>query len=183
MDNPSRTGTTYPFIAGMMYKLGGNKNGVPRGKAYFSALKKNGSRLQTSSTQTLTSLKGGSIKLGLVQNTVAIGAAAKDPTLHVVYPAPLTQVPAAIGIAAKAPTAEQAEARKFIAFVLTTYGQADMQAATKSDGSLYYPVLNGITPLKTVPPLGTVETQRITPYVWGPREASINSWFSSHIAK
>jgi len=42
-------------------------------------------------------------------------------------------------------------------------------------------VLNGVKPLPALPSLGSVSTQRIDPYTWGPRESSINSWFDSSI--
>lgn len=36
-------------------------------------------------------------------------------------------------------------------------------------------------PLKALPSYASVKAQTLNPYVWGPREAQINSWFDSKI--
>jgi iron(III) transport system substrate-binding protein len=182
ISDPSRTGSTFPFIAGMMYDLGGD-NGVRKGERFFESLKKNGLVVHTTSYQTLGSVTSGEIEIAVVQNSAAIGYAAKRPTLRVAYLPPITALPSAIGIDAKAPAAEQAEAKQFVNFVLSQSGQAVMEAGTRLDDSLYYPVVHGIAPLKTLPPLTTIKMQAITPYVWGPREASINKWFDAKITR
>ena len=64
------------------------------------------------------------------------------------------QSSAAIGIDAKAPAAEQAEAKQFIEFVLSPAGQKVMQSGDPTGDSLYYPVLQGVSPLSSLPSLG-----------------------------
>ncbi|MCL2417704.1 MAG: extracellular solute-binding protein, partial [Conexibacteraceae bacterium] len=177
MNDPSQSGPTFPFIAGMMNHLGG----ISKGKAFFAKLKSNGLIVNPTNGPTLQALTNGQIKLALVQSSAGIGAALGDKDLKVKFLSPATLLPSAIGIDAKAPAAVQQEAEKFIEFVLSKQGQHVMQTGDPTGDSLYYPVLNGVKPLPALPSLGSVSTQRISPYTWGPREASINSWFDSSI--
>ena len=182
MNTPSQSGPTFPFIAGMMNYLGGT-NGVSKGEAYFEKLKANGLVVHTTNGVTLQALTSGQIKLALIQSSAGIGAKHTDPTLAVKYLAPITLLPSAIGIDAKATKTEQTEAKEFVKYVLSKTGQQVMQSGTPTGDSLYYPVLNGEKPLKTLPSLASVKTQNITPYVWGPREDTINTWFVTNITK
>jgi iron(III) transport system substrate-binding protein len=177
MNDPSQSGPTYPFIAGMMNYLGG----VSQGKAFFSKLKANGLVVNATNGPTLQALTNGQIKLALVQSSAGIGAALGDKSLKVKYLNPVTLLPSAIGIDAKAPKAEQLEAEKFIEFVLSAKGQHVMQTGDPTGDSLYYPVLTGVKPLSALPSLAGVATQRIDPYTWGSRESAINTWFDSSI--
>jgi iron(III) transport system substrate-binding protein len=178
MNDPSQSGPTYPFIAGMMNYLGG----VSKGEQFFSTLKSNGLVVNQTNGPTLQALTSGRIKLALVQSSAGIGAALGDKSLRVKYLDPVTLLPSAIGIDAKAPAAEQAEAKRFIEFVLSPAGQKVMQSGDPTGDSLYYPVLNGVAPLSSLPSLAGVKTQKIDPYHWGPLEAQINSWFDNNIA-
>lgn len=177
MNDPSQSGPTYPFIAGMMNYLGG----VPKGKQFFAKLKANGLVVNPTNGPTLQALTNGQIKLALVQSSAGTGAALGDRSLRVKYLSPATLLPGCIGIDAKAPKAEQQEAEKFIAFVLSKAGQRAMQTGDPTGDSLYYPVVRGVRPLKGLPPLASVRTQRLNPYTWGGRESSINSWFDASI--
>jgi iron(III) transport system substrate-binding protein len=58
-----------------------------------------------------------------------------------------------------------------------------MQSGDPTGDSLFYPVLQGVNPLPGVPPVGTVNTQSIDPYRWGPQEAVINTWFDGNIVR
>jgi iron(III) transport system substrate-binding protein len=118
-----------------------------------------------------------------VQSSAGIGAALGDKKLTVKYLDPVTLLPSAIGIDAKAPAAEQAEAKKFIAFVLSPAGQKVMQSGDPTGDSLYYPVLQGVAPLAALPALSGVQTQTINPYMWGSKEATINTWFDNNIVR
>ncbi len=101
MNDPSQSGPTYPFIAGMMNYLGG----VSQGEAFFSRLKANGLIIHPTNGPTLQALTSGQIKLALVQSSAGIGAAIADKKLAVKYLNPVTLLPSAIGIDAKAPAA------------------------------------------------------------------------------
>jgi iron(III) transport system substrate-binding protein len=118
-----------------------------------------------------------------VQSSAGIGAGFTDKNLVVKYLNPVTILPSALGIDAKAPAAEQAEAEKFISFVLSPAGQKVMQSGDPTGDSLYYPVLNGVSPLPALPSLASAKAQTINPYTWGPREATINTWFDSTIVR
>ena len=179
MNDPSQSGPTYPFVAGLMNKLGG----VSQGEKYFSALKANGLVVHPTNGVTLQALTSGQIKLALVQSSAGTGAVLGAKDLALKYLAPATVLPSAIGIDAKAPPAEQAEAKKFIQFVLSPAGQKVMQSGDPTGDSLYYPVLTGVKPLPALPSLSGVQTQTINPYTWGPQEGTINNWFDSNIVR
>ena len=179
MNDPSQSGPTFPFIAGMMNYLGG----VSAGESYFSKLKANGLIIHPTNGPTLQALTSGQIKLALVQSSAGIGAALGDKNLVVKYLDPVTLLPSAIGIDAKAPAAEQAEAKQFIEFVLSPAGQTVMQSGDPTGDSLYYPVLAGVNPLPALPSLASTKTQSINPYTWGPQEGTINTWFDGNIVR
>ena len=178
MNDPSQSGPTFPFIAGIMNYLGG----VSKGEQFFQSLKNNGLVVNPTNGQTLQALTSGQIKLALVQSSAGIGAIAADPSLKVKYLNPVTLLPSAIGIDAKAPAAEQAEAKRFEQFVLSPAGQHVMQTGDPTGDSLYYPVIQGVAPLASLPSLAQVKTQRLDPYIWGAREPTVNSWFDNNIA-
>ena len=179
MNDPSQSGPTFPFIAGMMNHLGG----VSQGEAYFRALKANGLVIHPTNGQTLQVLTSGAIKLALVQSSAGIGAESTDSSLKVAYLDPATLLPSAIGIDAKASPQVQSEAKRFVQFILSAQGQHGMQTADPSGDSLYYPVLQGVSPLPSLTSLVGVKTQTIDPYTWGAREATINTWFDSNIVQ
>ncbi len=179
MNDPSQSGPTYPFIAGMMNHLGG----VNQGEQFFEKLKTNGLVINPTNGPTLQALTSGQIKLALVQSSAGVGAELGDKSLRVEYLNPVTLLPSAIGIDSKASPAVQAEAKQFIQFVLSKSGQHVMQTGDPTGDSLYYPVVAGLKPLKALPSLANVKTQTIDPYTWGSREPSINSWFDANIVQ
>jgi iron(III) transport system substrate-binding protein len=179
MDDPSQSGPTFPLIAGVMNYLGG----VPAGEKYFSSLKSNGLIIHPTNGPTLQALTSGQINLALVQSSAAIGATFTDKNIGIEYLSPATLLPSAIGIDAKASPQVQAEAEKFVEFVLSPAGQKVMQSGDPTGDSLYYPVLSGVSPLSSLPSLASVKTQTINPYTWGPQEATINNWFDSSIVR
>jgi iron(III) transport system substrate-binding protein len=179
MNDPSQSGPTFPLIAGLMNKLGG----VSQGEQYFTRLKANGLIIHPTNGPTLQALTSGQINVALVQSSAAIGAVLGDKKLAVEYLDPATLLPSAIGIDAKAPAAERKEAEQFINFVLSPKGQKVMQTGDPTGDSLYYPVLQGVSPLAALPSLSSVATQTINPYTWGPREAAINTWFDASIVR
>jgi len=179
MNDPSQSGPTYPFIAGMMNYLGG----VSKGEEFFTELKGNGLVIHPTNGPTLQALTSGQIKLALVQSSAGIGARFTDKSLRVKYLNPVTMLPSCLGIDSKVSVAEQNEAKEFIEFVLSKEGQHVMQTGDPEGDSLYYPVLNGVKPLSVLPALGSVSIQTINPYLWGPREPAINTWFDGNIVE
>ena len=178
-NDPSQSGPTFPFIAGMMNYLGG----VSAGESFFSQLKTNGLVINPTNGPTLAALSSGQINIALVQSSAAVGATFTDKSLKVKYLNPVTILPSAIGIDAKASKQEQTEAKEFVRFVLSPAGQHLMQTGDPMGDSLYYPVLNGVQPLSALPPLTGVHTQNINPYTWGSKENVINAWFDKNIVQ
>ena len=185
MNDPAQSGPTYPFVAGLMNQLGGQSGGVAAGESYLSKLKANGLHVFPTNGDTLHALETGQIDYGLIQSSAAIGETLKvkksaqfDP--KIVYLPKSTLLPSAIGIDKAAPAAEQAEARKFVDFVLSQDGQHVMTTADATGDSLYWPVVNGVAAASALPAFPTAY-QRIDPYFWGPLENQVNTWFDSHI--
>ncbi|HET9078835.1 MAG TPA: extracellular solute-binding protein [Acidimicrobiales bacterium] len=185
MNDPSQSGPTFPFIAGLMNQLGGESGGVQAGYSYFEKLKSNGLHVYPTNGDTLHALETGQIDYGLIQSSAATGEvlkAAKSSSFDpkVVYLPVPTLLPGVMGIDKAAPPAEQAEAQKFEDYVLSPAGQKAMQGGDPTGDSLYYPVVSGVQPLPGLPPL-PANYQRIDPYFWGPLEGQVNSWFDSNI--
>ena len=179
MNDPSQSGPTFPLIAGVYNYLGS----ASAGEKYFETLKSNGLIIHPTNGPTLQALTSGQINLALVQSSAAIGATFTDKNIGIEYLNPATLLPSAIGIDAKASPQVQAEAEKFAAFVLSAAGQHVMQTGDPTGDSLYYPVVQGVNPLSSLPSLTSVTTQTINPYTWGPQEATINTWFDSNIVR
>ena len=185
MNDPSQSGPTYPFIAGLMNQMGGQSGGRQAGYAYLTKLKANGLHVFPTNGDTLHALETGQIDYGLIQSSAATGEVLKsaksssfDP--KIVYLPQPTLLPSVMGIDKAAPAAEQAEAQKFEDYVLSPAGQKVMQSGDATGDSLYYPVVSGVSPLAGLPPLPS-NYQRIDPYFWGPLEGQVNTWFDSNI--
>lgn len=179
MNNPAISGPTFPFVAGVMSELGGQA----AGQRFFRALKANGLQVFNTNGDTLHALESGQIAYGLIQSSAAYGASLKASGLAVAYLPHPTLLPGVIGIDKGAPPAEQREAERFVRYVLSPAGQAQMQLGDPTGDSLFWPVVPGITPLPALPTLSSVRYQKINPYLWGPRESEINTWFTNTIVQ
>lgn len=185
MNDPSQSGPTYPFIAGLMNQLGGQDNGVAAGKDYLTKLKANGLHVFPTNGDTLHALETGQITYGLIQSSAATGELAKAPKSatfdpKIVYLPQSTLLPAVIGIDKGAPPAMQDEAKRFVDFVLSPAGQNAMQEGDPSGDSLYWPIVADVQALPALPAFPAA-FQRLDPYVWGPREGDVNTFFDSKI--
>lgn len=179
MNDPAVSGPTYPCVAGLMNNLGG----VSQGYSFLRTLKANGLHVSQTNPDTLHLLQTGQIGVALIQSSAAIGAAKTTPGLKVAYLPSETLLPGGIGVDGKAPAAERKEAQKFIDYVLSAAGQHEMQTGDPTGDSLFWPTLASGTPLPGLPPLSAISKQAIDPYLWGPREPAINSWFTANIAQ
>jgi len=177
MNNPAISGPTYSLVAGIMQQLGG----VGPGERFFSRLAANGLHVFPTNKVTLTALLQGQIKLAIVQNSAGIGFEYQYPQLRVAYPRYVTDLPSVIGIDAKVSKAEQAEAERFANFVYSRRGQQVMLDGDPHGDSLFFPIIQGTKQHKLVPPLSSIPLQFISPTVWGPREGSINQWFTANV--
>lgn len=185
MNDPSQSGPTYPFIAGMMNQLGGQSNGVAAGKKYFSKLKANGLHVYPTNGDTLHALETGQIDYGMIQSSAAIGETLKVKATanykpKIVYLSKSTLLPGCIAIDKGASSTVQKEAEQFVNYALSPEGQAVMQKADPSGDSLYWPVVNGVKPLSALAAM-PASYQSLDPNFWGPLEGQVNSWFDSNI--
>lgn len=185
MNDPSQSGPTYPFIAGLMNQLGGQSGGVKAGEAYLTKLKANGLKVFPTNGDTLHALETGQIDYGLIQSSAALGEVAKvKPSANfkptVVYLPKSTLLPTAIAIDKGASATQQAEAKQFIDYVTSAEGQKVMQGADPTGDSLYWPVVTGVDPAAGVPAFPSAY-QRIDPVFWGPLQAQVVTWFDSNI--
>ncbi len=179
MNNPAISGPTYPVVASIMDQ----KGGVSQGEAYFKALAANGLHVYSTNKVTLGALLQGTIKLAIVQNSAGIGFEYTNPSLKVAYLDKSALLPGIIGIDAKQPAAEIAEAKKFADFVYSKAGQALMLSGDPHGDSLFFPIIVGTKAHKVVPSLASIPTDYPNPVVWGPREASLNQWFTNNIVQ
>jgi len=185
MNDPSQSGPTYPFIAGLMNQLGGQTGGVAAGEAFLRQLKGNGLHVYPTNGDTLHALETGQIVYGMIQSSAAAGEVAKAPKSaafdpKVVYLPKSTLLPGVIGIDKAASPAVQAEAEKFVQYVLSPAGQAVMQTGDPQGDSLFWPVVPGVTALPALPAFPTAY-QQLDPYFWGPLENQVNTFFDTTI--
>jgi iron(III) transport system substrate-binding protein len=177
MNDPSVSGPTYPFVAGRFAGLGGTS----QGEDFFSALKGNGLHVFKTNADSLHALQTGQIKVALIQSSAGIAAGLKAPHIKTTYLPNVTPLPSVIGINAKAPEHVREAAERFAAFVLSAQGQQVMLTGDASGDSLYWPIVSGVRPNPGLGSLDSVPLQAIDPYIWGPQESAINSWFTNTI--
>ena len=177
MNDPSVSGPTYPFVAGMFSQLGGNS----QGEAFYTGLKGNGLHVFQTNDDTLHALQTGQIKVALIQSSAGLAAGTKNHNIRTAYLPKVTSLPSVIGIDAKVSAKERSEAEQFASFVLSAQGQHVMLTGDPNGDSLYWPIVQGVAAKPELPALSTVPTQAIDPYIWGPQEGTINSWFTDTI--
>lgn len=185
MNDPSQSGPTYPLIAGLMNQLGGQSSGVNAGESFLTKLKGSGLHVFPTNGDTLHALETGQITYGIIQSSAALGEIAKAPKTSsfdpkIVYLPQSTLLPGVIGIDKGAPANLQAEAEKFVQYVLSPSGQAAMQNGDPSGDSLYWPIVPGVSPRAGMPAL-PAQYQRLDPYFWGPLENQVNTFFDTNI--
>jgi len=100
----------------------------------------------------------------------AIGATFTDKKHRHQVPRPRHPLPSALGIDAKGAGRRAGRGREVIELRAVGAGQKVMQSGDPTGDSLYYPVINGVSPLPALPSLASVKTQTINPYTWGPQE-------------
>lgn len=185
MNDPAQSGPTFPFIAGVMNQLGGEKGGLQAGESYFSKLKSNGLKVFPTNGDTLHALETGQIDYGLIQSSAATGETIKTKATanykpEIVYLPESTLLPSVIGIDKADNPVVAKEAKEFVDFALSPAGQAVMQTGDPSGDSLFWPIVNGVSPLSKLSAFPK-SYQTLDPYFWGPLEGQVNSWFDSNI--
>jgi len=199
MNNPSLSGPTYPLIAGEMAHLAGipsstTKNpsiaqitaGVKAGEAFLKALKAKGLQVHNTNGPTLGALESNpaTLEAATIQTSACYGdiAAGWWPTGAVKYLDYSVALPSTIAVSKDVTPAQLAAAKKFIAFVLSVQGQQTMQAGDPQGDGLFWPVINGVSPEAGLPSYASTNAYAINPYVWGPLQDVIDSWFTNNIA-
>jgi iron(III) transport system substrate-binding protein len=185
MNDPSQSGPTYPFIAGLMNQLGGTSGGIAQGEAYFTKLKQNGLRVFPTNGDTLHALETGQIDYGMVQSSAAIGEtltvkATSKFKPKLVYLPKSTLLPSVLGIDKQLDPVRQAEAKKFVDYALSVEGQRVMQTGDTSGDSLFWPLVPGVNALAGMPDFPTAY-QVLDPKFWGTNEPQIVTWFYQSI--
>jgi iron(III) transport system substrate-binding protein len=187
MNDPSQSGPTYPFIAGLMNQLGGTTGGVAAGEAYLAKLKANGLHVSPTNGDTLHALETGQISYGLIQSSAAEGEILKlkakpvagfDP--KVAYLSKSTLLPGVFGIDKGASPAQRAEAEKLYEYIVSPAGQAVAQGADATGDSLYWPVVDGVNALPGLSAF-PADYQTLDPYFWGPLQGQVVTWFDGSI--
>ncbi len=188
MNNPSISGPTYPFIAGLMAQLGGED----AGKTYLTALKANGLVVNAKNGPTLHALEVGTINVALVQSSAAINevntfkakpVAGFQP--QVTFLSKTTLLPSCIAIDAHVPAQTKA-AKAFVDFVMSDAGQDVMKTGAPGGDSLFFPSMLSRTAVPAVtastPTMASGIVQVVDPYTWGPLQGEIDDWFTKNIA-
>ena len=189
MNDPSQSGPTFPLIAGVMdqvgqYKSGSTSKAVSAGESFFKALAKNGLLVSATNGPTLGAMEQGSINMAVVQSSACYGDELNGsfPSIRVKYLNYSVALPSAFGIDAKQPTIVRDDAKKFITWVMSPAGQKVMQTGDPEGDSLYWPVIKGEKPAnKIIPSLASTHAVSLDPYVWGPLESKVNTWFDKNI--
>jgi iron(III) transport system substrate-binding protein len=177
MNNPSISGPTYPYVAGLMNYLGG----VSKGEKFLTELKANGLHIYDVNGDTLNALQSGQIAMATIQSSAIIGALSTNPNYKISFLKGVTLLPSDIGIDRHASKTEISEAERFATYVLSKAGQHQMKIGNPTGDSNFWPVVKGASPKAGVPRLSSVPYQEINPYKWGPKEASINNWFTANV--
>lgn len=174
MNNPAISGPTYPLLAGMLQTAGG----WPQGRAYILGLQGNGLHVYRTNSTTLAALNSGEIKVAMVQSSAAyFEAGHPHSTIAVRIPKPAFLLPRVLVEAPHLSAAARREAAAFIRFAMSPQGQRLALHDGSSDG-LYWPVVAGVKASSQLPNPAGLHLEPITPTVWGPREGTINRWFS-----
>ena len=199
MNNPSQSGPTYPLIAGVMAHLGGItstmnpttaqvKTAIAKGEAFYLALKKNGLQVHDTNGPTLGAMESNpaTLDMATIQSSACYGDINAQPkplwaTGKVKYLDYSVALPSNIAVDSKLSPALQADAEKFVAFVTSAKGQLAMQHGDPYGDGLFWPVIKGVNPEKYLPSYSVTHAYAINPYVWGPLENQINTWFTNNI--
>jgi len=176
--NPAIDGPAYPLMAGWAAQMGG----VAQMESYVSSLVRGGTKIYSAPDDELNAIKQGTIDVAVAQSSYGIGVEQTNPAMKMTYPQYVTPVPSVLGIDAKASPAVQAEAKKFVQFVLSSAGQRAMHSGDPHGDSLFWPVLQGENPLPAVPSPSAIPAKMVNPVTWGAQENTVAQWFTSHFA-
>ncbi len=198
MNNPSRSGPTFPLIAGQMAHLEGLVSSTTRsanaaqiaaaiakGKNFLLALKAKGLQVHNTNGPTLGALESNpsTLSAATIQTSACYGdiAAGYWPTGAVKYLDYSVALPSTIAVSKDVTPAQYAAAKTFVAYVLSVTGQHAMQDGDPQGDGLFWPVINGVSPEAGLPSYSETHAYAINPYIWGPLQNDIDTWFTNNI--
>ncbi len=199
MNDPSQSGPTFPIIAGVMAHLAGFtptetpttaqvNAAIKKGESFYLALKKNGLQVHTTNGPTLGAMESNpaTLDMATIQSSACYGDITAQPkslwpTGKVKYLDYSIALPSNIAVDNKLSPKLQADAEKFVAYVTSAKGQLAMQHGDPHGDGLFWPVIKNVSPEAVLPNYNVTRAYAINPYVWGPLENQINTWFTNNI--
>lgn len=175
MNDPSISGPTYPFVAGIMQQMG-----MKGGENFFTKLKKNGLHVYQTNKVTIGAMLAGRAKLAIVQDSALISDEVSGDPIKIDYLRSGTySLPSVIAIDKNAP--DMANAKLFVEWVLSKQGQKVQINPNNGGGDSYYmPVIKGVKPDKPAERPG-VKWVKVNPVHGAKVKNSIEAWFHDHI--
>lgn len=175
MNDPSISGPTYPFVAGII-----QERGLQRGEAYFNGLKKNGLHIFPKNGPTIQAMLSGKVKIALAQDAALVGSQVKGNPIKIVYPKSGAFVlPGDIAISKN--SSKKSEAEQFIEFCLTPAAQKIMVNPKLSGSDAYHlPLVSGVSADSHVHTKG-VNWVVVDPVAAAKKRSSVLKWFSDNV--
>ncbi|TDF98685.1 ABC transporter substrate-binding protein [Paenibacillus piri] len=177
MNDPSVSGPTYPFVAGMLQQLGEAK-----GKQFFQDLKANGLKTFPKNPNTLQSLLTGATKAIMIQDTAILNSKTKGDPVEIVYPA--SGVPMLYGTIAVSPKSSRMDAAKqFVEYVLSPEAQKQMVDPKVGEADSYYlPIIQGVE-MSPQRPTQEVKWLNVDVIKGSEAENELKKWFHDSIVQ
>ena len=175
MNDPSISGPTYPYVAGILQIMG-----MQKGEQFFTQLKANGMKVFPTNDNTLKALLAGQVKAVTIQDSALVEAKVKGDPIQIIYPkGGVVTLPGVIAIDRNAPDMDAA--RKFVEFVLSVEGQKVMINPSNGGGDSYFnPLITGLTPNPARQQSGINWVPLDTIQAAGQINA-VKTWFHDHI--
>lgn len=177
MNDPSVSGPTYPYVAGIMQMMGSDK-----GKQYFQSLKANGLKVFPTNDNTLKELLSGSVKAVTIQDSALVDSQVKGDPIKIIYPSSgVFTLPGVIAINKTAANMEAA--KQFVEYVLSVEGQKVMADVKNGGGDSYFnPIIKGLQPNQALQQSG-INWVTVDPINAGKDENNIKKWFHDNIVQ
>lgn len=177
MNDPSVSGPTYPYVAGIMHIMGTNQ-----GQQYFQSLKANGLKVFPTNDNTLKALLSGTVKAVTIQDSALVESQVKGDLIKIIYPSSgVFTLPGVIAINKNAPDMEVA--KQFVEYVLSVEGQKVMADVKNGGGDSYFnPVVTGMQPNQARQQSG-INWVKVDPIKAGQDENNLKKWFHDNIVQ
>lgn len=177
MNNPSISGPTYPFLAGII-----QEKGLKAAKQFFLSLKQNGLQVYAKNGPTIQALLTGKVKIALAQDAALIGERATGSSIRLVYPSSGTfMLENVMGMSKNAPDKNAAE--RFIEYCLTPQAQRIMSNPQLGGSDSYRTsLIKGVTPVPLVHTAG-VKWVNLNTVAAAKERTSALQWFTQNIVQ